>query len=98
MPVCSPIHSSLLIIDFHSSSSAGSKRPICQAGQLQLNRAESRGHTAMPIWGQIGKEHIAGSPQARPKALAFASHVASSTGALSTLMKWVCKSPLSPAA
>lgn len=64
MPMCNPIHSSLVIIAFHqaanhSSYSAGSKWPICQARQLQLNRAEGREYTAMPIWGRTGKEHAA---------------------------------------
>lgn len=85
----------------HSSSSAGSKRPICQAGQLQLNMAGDEGHTATPIWGQRGKEHAAGSPRARTRAPDFASHMASSTGcvgALSSIVNQAQRSPLSPAA
>lgn len=57
MPACNPIHSSLLSIAFQSSSSAASKWLICQAGQLQLNRAGGREHTAMSMWGQTGNEH-----------------------------------------
>lgn len=70
------IHSSLLIIAFHqaashSSSSAGRKWTICQAGQLQLNRAWGRGHTATLIWGHRGKEHAAGSYRPGPKSQAL---------------------------
>lgn len=91
MSVCNPIHSSLVIIVFHqaakrSSYSAGSKWPICHARQLQLNRAEGRGHTAMPIWGQTGKEHAAG----------FDSHVEASTSCTGALLNPARKGLESP--
>lgn len=101
MPVCNLNHSSLVIIAFHqaanhSSYSAGSKWPICQARQLQLNRAEGRGHTAMPIWGQTGKEHAAGSPQARLNSPGFDSHLASSTSCTGALLNPARKELQSP--
>lgn len=101
MSVCNPIHSSLVIIVFHqaanrSSYSAGSKWPICQARQLQLNRAEGRGHTAMPIWGQTGKEHAAGSPQGRPNSPGFDSHVEASTSCTGALLNPARKGLESP--
>lgn len=63
MPACNPIHSPLLIIAFHSNSSSGSKWPIYQAGQLQLNRAGGRHAHLGPNWERTCCWQPTGQPQ-----------------------------------
>lgn len=73
MPVCDHIHSSLLIIALpqaagHSSSSAGSKWPICQAGQLQLNRPGQGAHSHAQV-GPEKERTCGGQPTGQARSL-----------------------------